>query len=91
MEAYNDPFVPRSTDGGPGSDTAQIDTSCVVLTVVVDESATCDGTSGPFTRTEEVLESSDVGGGQVTLIGTNRTSAWSPRGTTWWYAAAWGR
>ena len=72
VEAYNDPFVPRSTDGGPGSDTAQIDTSCVVLSVVVDESATCDGRSGPFTRTEEVLESSDVGGGQVTLIGTNR-------------------
>ena len=62
MEAYNDPFVPRSTDGGPGSDTAQIDTQCVVLTVVVDESATCDGTSGLFTGMEEVLESSDVGG-----------------------------
>jgi hypothetical protein len=72
VEAYNDPFVPRSTDGGPGSDTAQIDTHCVVLTVVVDESATCDGNSGPFTGMEEVLQSSDVGGGQVTLIGTNR-------------------
>jgi hypothetical protein len=72
VEAYNDPFVPRSTDGGPGSDAAQIDTLCVVLMVVVDESATCDGTSGPFTGIETVLESSAVGGGQVTMIGTNR-------------------
>jgi hypothetical protein len=61
-----------TVSGGPGSDTAQIDTQCVVLTVVVDESATCDGTTGRFTGMEEVLESSNVGGGEVTLIGTNR-------------------
>ena len=72
VEAYNDPFVPPSTDGGPGSDIAQIDTACVVLTVVLDQRATCDGRSGPFTGMEEVLGSSDLGGGQVTLIGTDR-------------------
>jgi hypothetical protein len=73
VEAYNDPFVPRSLDGGPGSDTAQIDTACLVLTVVVDETVACDGAPGPLVGVEEVLESSDRGGSQVTLIGTARS------------------
>ena len=72
VESYNDPFVPRSADGGAGDDSAAIDTACLVLTIVVDDSTTCDGTTGPLTSFAGVVGSSDRGGSRVTVVGTQR-------------------
>ena len=70
VESWNDRYVPRSADGGPGDDTAAIDTACLVLTIVVDDSTTCDGTTGPFAGFGFVVGSSERGGSRVTVVGT---------------------
>lgn len=70
VEAYNDPFVPRSADGGAGTDTAAIDTACRTLTIALARSATCDGSTGPFVGFELVRGSSGSGGSEVTVVGT---------------------
>jgi hypothetical protein len=71
VQAYNGPFVPRSADGGPGENTAAIETNCLLLTVIVDRGSSCDGTTGPFTGFSEVIATSNLGRSRVSLVGTD--------------------
>lgn len=71
VEAYNDPFVPRSAHGAAGTDWAAIQTDCLTLTVSLADSVTCDGTTGPFGGFEQVIGQTDRGSSHVTVIGTD--------------------
>ena len=70
MQTYNDAFVPRSADGGAGSDSARLETRCLHMRVENDGSATCDGASGTFGGFEEVIATSLRSDSTVDLIGT---------------------
>jgi len=70
VEGYNDAFTPRSADGGTGHDWAAIYTACHALTIALEDSTSCDGTTGPFAGFEEVIGSSGRGGSRVILVGT---------------------
>lgn len=74
VQSWNNPFVPRSADGGGGRDSASIDSTCRNLEVRLDVSAACDGRSGSFTSFRDVtLDGSWSPGGAVTLVGTPRS------------------
>ncbi|UUZ59629.1 hypothetical protein [Nocardioides sp. B-3] len=70
MQAWGDAFVPRSADGGPGSDSGRLETACLALRVENGGSATCDGASGPFGSFDEVIATSLNSGSTVRLVGS---------------------
>lgn len=70
VHAYNDAFVPRSADGGPGSDSAVLETACVTMRVAVTRDISCDGFSGPFGGFDEVIATSLRSGSTVSLVGS---------------------
>lgn len=71
VRSYNDSFIPRSADGGAGSDSARLETDCLSMRVEATRSATCDGASGPFGGFDEVVATSLNSGSTVDLIGSS--------------------
>ena len=77
VQSYNDTFVPRSADGGPGTDTFSLDNTCYDLVVRLGSTMTCNGidSAGSLAGFEDVVVSGGTPAtraGVVRLVGTSR-------------------
>lgn len=73
VEGLNSDFIPRSADGGPGEDTAALDTTCHHMVVRLEGTATCDGAAGSIAGFEDVIAGASWDDGSLRLVGTNHS------------------